>query len=137
MSILTDLVTGGVGGIIESVGKVAGDLITTDKERMQADLDAYNAETTRMQGQVDVNKIEAGSSSFFVAGARPFIMWICGVAFAYASVLEPMLRFGAKVGFGYHGDFPIIDTNLTMQVLFGILGLGVMRSYDKKAGTAK
>jgi len=137
MSILTDLVSGGVGGIIESVGKVAGDLITTDKERMQADLDAYNAETTRMQGQVDVNKIEAGSSSFFVAGARPFIMWICGIAFAYASVVEPMLRFGAKVWFGYHGDFPIIDTNLTMQVLFGILGLGVMRSYDKKAGTAK
>ena len=29
-----------------------------------------------------------------------------------------------------------IDTNLTMQVLFGRLGIGAMRRFDKRAGTA-
>lgn len=125
-----------VGDIIETVGKVADDLFTSDDERAKAELDAYNAESARMQGQVDINKEEAKSSSVFVAGARPFIMWVCGLAFAYASIVEPVLRFSAKVWFNYAGDFPVIDTNLTMQVLFGILGLGVMRSYDKKSGTA-
>jgi hypothetical protein len=133
---MNPLLTVGLGGIVETVGKVADDLFTSDEERAKAELDAYTAETTRMQGQVDINKEEAKSSSVFVAGARPFIMWVCGFAFAYASIVEPILRFGAKVWFGYGGDFPVIDTNLTMQILFGILGLGVMRSYDKKVGTS-
>ena len=136
MTVLSDIVAGGVGGLITSVGKVADDLFTSDEERAKAELDAYTAESARMQGQVDINKEEAKSSSVWVAGARPFIMWVCGLAFAYATIVEPVLRFAAQVWFGYRGAFPVIDTNLTMQVLFGILGLGVMRSYDKKSGTA-
>jgi hypothetical protein len=30
----------------------------------------------------------------------------------------------------------VIDTNLTMQVLVGMLGIAGLRSYDKKQGTA-
>lgn len=89
------------------------------------------------QMQADINKIEAGSSSLFVAGARPFIMWTCGVAFAYAAILEPLLRFIATVGFGYSGNYPQIDTNLTMQVLLGLLGLGGLRSFEKVKGVTK
>ena len=133
---MNPILTAGIGGIIESVGKVADSLYTSDEERAKAELDAYTAESARMQGQVDINKEEAKSSSVWVAGARPFIMWVCGLAFAYATIVEPVLRFAAQVWFGYRGAFPVIDTNLTMQVLFGILGLGVMRSYDKKSGTA-
>lgn len=126
----------GIGGVIEAVGKVAGDLVTTDKERMAADLEAYKAETDRMQGQVETNKIEAASSSLFVSGARPAVMWICAFALAYASVIEPVARFVAKVWFGYSGDFPVIDTDLTMQVLIGVLGLGAYRSFEKAKGVA-
>lgn len=127
----------GVGAIIETVGKLAGDLVTTDKERMAADLQAYQAETSRMQGQLEVNKVEAASSSVFVAGARPAVMWICAAALAYASVIEPIARFLARVCFGYIGDFPTIDTDLTMQILFGILGLGAYRTVEKLKGKAR
>ena len=58
-------------------------------------------------------------------------MWTCGVALAYVSVVEPISRFAAKVWFGYSGEFPIIDTNLTMQILMGILGLGAYRTVEK------
>lgn len=133
---MNPLLTAGIGGIVETVGNVADDLFTSDEERAKMELDGYRAETDRLSSQTEINKIEAASASVWVSGARPFIMWVCGVAFAYAAVLEPLLRFGAKVWFGYLGDFPVIDTDLTMQVLFGILGLGVMRSYDKKQGTS-
>jgi hypothetical protein len=86
--------------------------------------------------QIAVNTEEAKSTNWFVAGGRPFIMWVCGVAFAYAAIIEPIARFVATVGYHYTGAFPAIDTNLTMQVLFGLLGLGALRSYDKKRGTA-
>ncbi|MGL4261671.1 MAG: 3TM-type holin [Afipia sp.] len=127
----------GIGEVIKSVGQIADDLTTSDKERMQADLDAYKAETERMGGQVEINKIEAANSSLFVSGGRPFVVWVCAFALAYASVIEPMARFVAKVGFGYDGDFPIINTDLTMQVLVGVLGLGAYRSFEKVKGVAR
>jgi len=125
-----------IGDVISSVAQLAGDLITTDKERIQLDIDGYNAETKRLESQTDINKIEAASTRLFVSGWRPFIGWICGIAFGYATILEPLLRFASSVWFGYSGSFPVIDTALTLQALFGILGLGAMRSYDKKQGKA-
>ena len=92
------------------------------------------AETDLAKLQLQVNVEEAKSTNWFVAGARPFIMWTCGVSLAYVSVIEPVSRFVAKVWFGYVGDFPVIDTNLTMQILMGILGLGAYRTAEKIKG---
>ena len=36
---------------------------------------------------------------------------------------------------GYTGEFPVIDTALTIQVLMGMLGIAGMRSWDKKHKT--
>ena len=86
--------------------------------------------------QIEVNKLEASNASIFVSGWRPAIGWVCGIAFGYAAVLEPLARFIAQVGFGYVGLFPVIDTMLTLQVLGGLLGLAGLRSWDKKNGAA-
>src|SRR5210317_593281 len=43
--------------------------------------------------QIEVNKAEAASGSLFKGGWRPFIGWICGVAFAYHFLLQPFLVF--------------------------------------------
>lgn len=127
----------GIGEIIGAVGKIADDLTTSDKERMAAELDAYKAESERMGGQVEINKIEAASGSLFVSGGRPFVVWVCAFALAYAAVIEPIARFVATVGFAYAGPFPVIDTDLTMQVLLGLLGLGAYRSVEKIKGVAR
>ena len=134
MSILSAM---GIGEIIGAVGKIADDLTTSDKERMAAELDAYKAESERMGGQVEINKIEAASGSLFVSGGRPFVVWVCAFALAYAAVIEPIARFVATVGFAYAGPFPVIDTDLTMQVLLGLLGLGAYRSVEKIKGVAR
>lgn len=108
------------------------------KELEQAgELAELAAETQLATGQLEINKIEAGSSSLFVAGWRPACGWVAALALLYASIIEPFARFIAKVGFNYIGEFPVIDTNITMQLLFGLLGLGAMRSYDKQKGTSK
>lgn len=104
--------------------------------RMQqsGELAILASETQLAQGQLDINKQEAASGSIFVSGWRPGIGWVCGAAFAYATILEPVGRFVAVVWFKYPGAFPAIDTALTMQTLFGLLGLGAMRSYEKVRG---
>lgn len=86
--------------------------------------------------QTEINLEEAKSSNWFISGWRPYVGWICGTAFGYVGLVEPFLRFVATVIFGYTGTFPVIDTSLTMQVLFGLLGLGTLRSLDKKNGVA-
>lgn len=128
----------GLGGVIEAVGKVAGDLITTDKEKMQMEIEQRKLDLEEKKlgqainlAQIDVNKEEAKNPSVFVSGWRPFIGWGCGFAFIYIGILEPVARFVAKVVYAYTGDFPDIDTTITMQVLFGLLGLAGMRTYEK------
>lgn len=81
--------------------------------------------------QIAVNTEEAKSGSWFTSGWRPATGWICSFALAYSAIIEPLARFIASVGFGYSGPFPIIDTNITMQVLFGLLGLGAYRTVEK------
>jgi len=102
----------------------------------RGELAQLDADLRLATGQIEVNKVEAASSSLFVAGPRPFVMWVCGVSLAYAAVIEPIGRFVATVAYSYTGAFPVIDTTITMQLLLGLLGLGAMRSYDKKQGTA-
>ena len=95
-----------------------------------------NGDLQVMAGQMEINKIEAGSTNLFVSGWRPFIGWVCGISLTYAAIIEPVSRFLAQVMFKYSGAFPVIDTTLTLQILLGLLGLAGMRSWEKKEGVA-
>jgi hypothetical protein len=103
------------------------------KMQQNGDLAQLAADTDLAKLQIQTNIAEA-SGNWFTAGWRPCIGWVCGAGLAYASLIEPFARFIAKVWFGYVGDFPVIDTNLTMQILMGMLGLGAMRSVEKIKG---
>lgn len=120
-----------VGTVID---KLIPDKNAAEKAKLEMAVALQQQEFAIQLEQIRVNVEEAKSANWFVSGARPAIMWICGFALAYASVLEPIARFAAKVWFGYAGDFPVIDTDLTMQVLFGILGLGVFRTAERIQG---
>jgi hypothetical protein len=111
----------------------ARELRKLEELRQTGDIAQLNAKVQLMAGQLDINKIEAASSSLFVSGWRPGIGWICGFALGYAAILEPFMRFIAAM-LGYEGLFPVIDTNLTMQVLLGMLGLAGMRTREKEKG---
>ena len=124
--------------IFSIVGTVIDRLIPDKTAAEKAKLEmagALQAQEFQIQiEQIRVNAEEAKSTNWFVAGGRPAIMWICGFSLAYAAVIEPIGRFIAKVWFGYEGEFPMIDTDLTIQVLFGILGLGAFRTAEKLKG---
>lgn len=87
--------------------------------------------------QIEVNKVEAASDSIFKSGWRPFIGWVCGVAFAYHFVLQPLLVFVLT----YMGHpvpaLPEFDMASLMTVLGGLLGLGGLRTFEKYKGITK
>jgi hypothetical protein len=129
-----------VSAVLDIGGKLIDRLWPDPTEAAKAKLELLkmqqNGDLAVMVAQTDINKVEAASSSIFVAGWRPFVGWVCGAALVYAAILEPLARFISKVGFSYTGDFPVIDTMLTMQILMGLLGMAGLRSWDKKNGTA-
>lgn len=135
LSALFDLGKTAIEKIWPDPSKRADELFRLEQLKQQGDLALMKAQVDLLLGQIEINKAEAQSSSLFVAGWRPFAGWIGGVAFAYAAIIEPIARFVAKVAYGYQGNFPEINTELTIQVLLGMLGLGLMRSFDKKQGT--
>jgi hypothetical protein len=89
------------------------------------------SDTSLAQAQIAVNAEEAKSTNWFVSGWRPAVGWIGAFSLGYAAILEPLIRFTATVIFKYQGTFPILDSNITMQILFGILGLGAYRTVEK------
>ena len=101
--------------------------------RQTGDLAKLDAHVKLMIGQMEINKIEAGSKSIFIAGWRPFVGWSCGFSLVYVSIVEPIARF-IMLANDYTGEFPVIDTTLTIQVLLGMLGIAGMRSFDKSKG---
>lgn len=106
------------------------------KMQQSGELAAMAAEVSIQTAQIKVNEESAKSSSLWVSGARPFILWGCGFAMLYAAMFEPIMRFVAVVCFAYAGNFPALDTTLTTQVLLGLLGLSGMRTLDKIKGVS-
>lgn len=86
------------------------------------------------KGQLEVNKAEAASGSIFKGGWRPFIGWVCGAAFAYHFILQPMIVFGVAVAGVTIPDLPEFDMGTLMPVLMGMLGLGGLRTVEKLQG---
>ncbi len=85
------------------------------------------------KAQAETNTEEAKSLNIFVAGARPFIMWVCGASFAWVFVIQPMLSF-LLAALGHPVTLPVLDMGQMMPVLLGILGLGGYHSWEKLQG---
>ena len=129
-----DPLTAGIDLIDTFVKRFVTDKDLAAKLAIQARSEEFQGNIALLTGQMRINEEEAKSTNWFVAGGRPFIMWVCGVALLYAVIIEPIARFTTKVLFGYTGEFPVIDSTLTMQVLMGLLGLGTMRTMEKLKG---
>ena len=128
-------IVGAVGGIIDSV-------YTSDKERMDAQIELAKIDASLLTAQMDVNKAEASHASIFVAGARPAILWIGAAAMAWTFVLHPMLVWcwalmQAK-GWIPQGmpNPPTLQSDELWVIISGILGIGGYRTFEKVKGVA-
>lgn len=132
----------GIGTVIDSVGKIASDLITTDKERLDMALREKELDQRLDIAQIEVNKAEAQHSSIFVAGWRPAIGWIGAAAMAYQFLLYPIMLWGWAwmQGIGWIPREleppPVLEADQLWVILSGTLGIAGMRSYEKTKGVA-
>ena len=86
--------------------------------------------------QIDVNVEEAKSTSMFVAGWRPAIGWVCVAAYAFNYLVLPLANFITDA-MQIQADIVALDTGELTTLLFGMLGIGTLRTYEKLKGVAK
>jgi len=125
------------------IGPVAGILDKFIEDKDQKNVLAHEIATMAerhaqelAKGQLEINKAEAASGSLFKGGWRPFIGWVCGFAFVYHFILQPIIVFSVTVAGVILPPLPEFDMGTLMPVLMGMLGLGGLRTVEKLQGKA-
>ena len=121
-----------IGPVSDIVGKFVPDKDLQAKLNHDLKTELHKAN----MAQIEINKIEAGHRSLFVAGWRPFVGWTCGIAMLYHFLLQPIIVFGLSAA-GLSFDLPTFDMGSLMTVLMGMLGLGGLRTFEKTKGVSK
>ena len=86
--------------------------------------------------QIELNKVEAAHKSMFVAGWRPAVGWVCALAMLLNFILIPFINLGLEFA-GLDLTLDLIDMETMLPVLFGMLGLGGMRTAEKLKGVQR
>ena len=133
LSALLPSITGTVGDLID---RFIPNKSEAAKAKLEMEAKLIDSLTSIDVAQIGVNAEEAKSSNLFVAGWRPACGWICAIAMGYHYIAQPFLAF-ALTNLGYVVVLPVFNMNALETVLFGMLGLGSMRSFDKMKGTSK
>jgi len=133
-----------IGGLFSGIGTLAKDLraAITGKEPIDATkaaelaLKAEELQATVINAQNAVNLAEASNSNLFVSGWRPFVGWICGVALGYNYIFMPLFAYCARWISTGAPPMPELNSGELTTLLLGMLGLGAMRTFEKKEGVA-
>ena len=108
--------------------------------KQSGELAELAAEVKLARGQQEINMMEAKHGGNFKGGWRPFVGWICGFALAYKFLIYPFMIFAVQMIAHFSPDIepipiailPVIEWSELSVILLGMLGLGGMRTYEKR-----
>lgn len=146
---LMDFSLDGIGNLFTSAREaITGEKILDPKEMKELEFKFMQLEQASQNGQLAINKEEATNPNLFVSGWRPAVGWVgvTSLFFMYVPKAIVMTSFWcynvyltltAPVGTVIPAlpIFPDLGTGEIIGLLMSILGVGVMRSWDKKNGT--
>lgn len=89
-------------------------------------------DTQLAMGQIELNKVEAASDSLFKSGWRPSVGWICSVGLFYQFLGQPLITWMSGI-YAFPAP-PSLNLTDLFTLLFGMLGLGAYRTYEKREG---
>ena len=130
--------------VLKIIDKVTPDIAARDAIKAQLNLlgaqGALQEELLQLvavtSAQTDINKVEAASTSLFVAGWRPYVGWICGTALGLDCIVRPLVNWAATL-LGHPVDFPALNSPWMQATMSGMLGLGFgARTLEKIKGVA-
>lgn len=129
-----------VGTLVGPIENLLGKFIQDKDKRAQlahdiATLSARQAHE-RDLAQIGVNKQEAAHQSLFVAGWRPAAGWCCVSGMAMNYLVIPAVDIVSALA-GMDVYIEPLDLSVMLPVLAGMLGIGWLRTDEKKSGVAR
>lgn len=125
--------------LLEFGARLIDKFVIDPNEKAKAEFDllkeAQSGDLSITLKQLEINLAEAQSTSLFKGGWRPFVGWGCGFGLLWAAVFHNLLEWASLV-YGLPPP-PNIDTDTLVYVLGALLGVGGMRTYEKKSGVSK
>lgn len=125
-----------IGDIINVVGDVIEKIVPDKSLAAEMKHEIAMSLVASDLAQVGVNQEEAKHPSVFVSGWRPAVGWVCVAALFFNYIISPFLAWAAVIWMP-DAIIPQLDISELLTLLFGLLGMGTLRSYDKKQGTAR
>jgi roadblock/LC7 domain-containing protein len=118
------------------IDRLIPDRAAAEKAKAEMEQQLVTAANAAAMAQVEVNKIEAGHSSVFVAGWRPSIGWVCAAGLAWAFVAAPVASWALMV-MGIKAELPAIQFDHLFELVLAMLGIGGLRTFEKLRGVAR
>lgn len=134
----------GIDDAIAAGSKLVDDVVTrvwpnaTEIEKAKLAQVAAEAQNqfNLILGQLEINKTEAASPSLFVSGWRPAVGWCGALGYGYEFLWRPLAN-GLAIAIGLPPPFPSIEVEALSSLLFGLLGIGALRTVEKVKGVAR
>lgn len=133
---LGGLVGSGVGQLAKDAADVIDRFVETKEEKEAASLLRMKIQQEPDKWQTEINKIEAGHRSMFVAGWRPFIGWVCGAGLGMHFIVFPLFEWTTAL-LGDKVMAPQVEWQVLMTLVLSLLGLGATRTYEKSKGLTR
>jgi hypothetical protein len=129
-----------ITGLIDLGSKLIDKVLPDPQAKMNAQLELMklaregtlaqlNADLEAAKAQAAINQVEASAPDLFTRGWRPAVGWTCALGLATQFLIGPIATWGAAL-FGKEIAFPQLDLGTLLTLLFGMLGLGAMRSVE-------
>ena len=130
------------GGLVDSVGKIVDELHTSDEEKAQAKIKLKEIDAQINNAQSDINLADAKSVAGGLSGMlqrswRPLIGMSCALAIFWEYVLKQFLMFIIATFSLDTAPLPELDMGTLMPLVMALLGMGALRTYEKKTGVSK
>lgn len=134
MGLWAKIVGGGIAEPVDAISNLIDRTFTSDEERLEA-------RNVFAKMQFDLQKLFAVHRSPFVAGARPYVIYVCGTSLAFyyipQAIVLNVMWVKVIIDTGELVPFPAGNFAGLWELTIAVLGLGVMRMGEKLAGKAK
>lgn len=136
LQVLLPLISGVLDRVIPDPAQAASAKLEALKLAQSGQLAELDAQVKLALAQVEVNKADAGGASAMQRNWRPAIGWVCAAALAWDTIGRPVTTYGLAIAGHPVPELPSLGTEQLYALLFGLLGLGGLRTVEKVRGAA-
>ena len=127
----------GIGSVATAIKGIIDKFVPDADTKLKLEMEIGRVLQAADAQQNEINKVEAASTNWFVAGWRPFIGWVCGFSLAYMWVLRDWLVW---IVTAFHLNIPtppMLMQEQALDLVIAMLGMGGIRAWEKVKGVAR